>query len=191
MKKPDPIIRTIRGLKVILDLDLAAVYVTSTKRLNEQVRRSRLLAEIATTSQPAKYEIDAHDRSQNATGSQKHRSRAALPYAFTEHGALMAAQSDILKAPGGLAPPEPKFHSLPRSFRTFAPSTSAFARLPPSRLALWRTSRRDKQGRGGRLTLRRKLQPPPDPPKKEIGFHVRERSARYSIKRTQTRRTLS
>ena len=29
------------------------------------------------------------------------------------------------------------------------------------------------------------LQPPPDPPKKEIGFHVRERSARYSTPRTR------
>jgi hypothetical protein len=43
-------------------------------------------------------------------------------------------------APGGLAPPEPKFIVLPRSYGTFAPATSASARL-----------RRDKRGRGGRL----------------------------------------
>ena len=188
MDKPtDPIIRTIQGTKVVLDLDLASVYGTTTKRLNEQVRRNRarfpsdfvfrltrakwrsINTNIKPTSQHTAPDVDTTNRPQIAASSQKHRSRMALPYAFTEHGALMAAQSYILKAPGGLAPPEPKFNSLPRSFRTFAPAT---------------------RGRGGRLKLGSKL-PPPDPPKKEIGFHVRESGERYSIRRKFSRRTIA
>src|SRR5262245_36268536 len=37
----EPLILTLRGQKVILDRDLAALYGVSTKRLNEQVRRNR------------------------------------------------------------------------------------------------------------------------------------------------------
>lgn len=40
---------------------------------------------------------DARNRSQIATGSQKHRDPRFLPYAFTEHGALMAA--NVLNSP--------------------------------------------------------------------------------------------
>ena len=36
-------------------------------------------------------EVDAINRSQSATGSQKHRDPRFPPYAFTEHGAIMAA----------------------------------------------------------------------------------------------------
>jgi len=37
------------------------------------------------------YEVEALNRSQIATGSQKHRDPRFPPYAFTEHGAIMAA----------------------------------------------------------------------------------------------------
>lgn len=83
-------ILTLRGQRVILDADLAALYGAPTKRLNEQVKRNverfpadfmfRLSAE----------EIEALNRSQIATGSQKHRDPRFAPFAFTEHGAMMA-----------------------------------------------------------------------------------------------------
>jgi ORF6N domain len=84
-------IRTIRGQKVILDTDLAAIYGVTTKRLNEQVKRnakrfpSDFLFQLAV-------EEHAVLRSQFATlkpGSGRHRK--FLPYAFTENGAIMAA----------------------------------------------------------------------------------------------------
>ena len=37
----EPIIHNIRDKKVILDVDLAAIYGVTTKRLNEQVKRNR------------------------------------------------------------------------------------------------------------------------------------------------------
>jgi len=81
----------IRGQRVMLDADLANLYGVPTKRLNEQVKRnrSRFPRDFMFRLTPA--EVDALDRSQFATGSQKHRSSHFRPYAFTEHGAIMAA----------------------------------------------------------------------------------------------------
>jgi hypothetical protein len=96
------VILTVRGQKVILDYDLAAIYGVSTKRLNEQVKRNArrfpedFMFQLTTkewndlTSQIAM--SNAHSRrSQIATGSQRYRDPRFAPYAFTEHGALMAA----------------------------------------------------------------------------------------------------
>ncbi len=75
----------------MLDVDLAALYGVTTKRLNEQVKRNieRFPADFMFQLAPA--EIEALNRSQFATGSQRHRDPRFAPYAFTEHGALMAA----------------------------------------------------------------------------------------------------
>jgi hypothetical protein len=82
----------IRGEKVILDTDLAKLYGVSTKRLNEQVKRNRerfpkdfmfqLTIEEARSTQ--------HLRSQFAT-LKRGQHLKYRPHAFTEHGALMAA----------------------------------------------------------------------------------------------------
>ena len=102
----DNLIREIRGVRVILDSDLAMLYGVATKRLNEQFKRNRkrfpedfafqltaeeaeaLRSQIATISAAAAKKLN---RSQIATGSQKHRDPRLHPYAFTEHGALQAA----------------------------------------------------------------------------------------------------
>ncbi len=81
----------LRGHKVLLDAELAALYGVTTKRLNEQVKRNRerfpddFLFRLTTD------ETEAVNRSQIATGSQKHRDPRFPPHAFTEHGAIMAA----------------------------------------------------------------------------------------------------
>jgi hypothetical protein len=106
------LIHSVRSQRVILDADLAGLYDVPTKRLNEQYRRNLdrfpgdfafritpdewvgLRSQIATSSAPM-------NRSQFATGSQKHRDPRYLPIAFTEHGALMAA--NILNSPRAVA----------------------------------------------------------------------------------------
>ena len=84
----------IRGQKVMLDADLAALYGVPTKRLNEQVKRNQMRFPadfmFALTLQEA-----ANLKSHIATsswGGARHR-----PFAFTEHGALMAAS--VLNSP--------------------------------------------------------------------------------------------
>src|SRR5208282_3599422 len=102
-------IHLLRGRKVILDRDLAELYGVSTKALNQAVKRNiqrfpdefvfraskeetaALRSQIVTLS-----ERDTN-RSQIVTGSQKHRDPRFLPYAFSEHGALMAA--NVLRSP--------------------------------------------------------------------------------------------
>ena len=104
------LIVTVRGKRVILDRDLAGLYGTTTKRLNEQVKRNRnrfpddFMFQLTAkewadlTSQIAMSNTQSN-RSQFATGSQRHRDPRFAPYAFTEHGALMAA--NILRSPQG------------------------------------------------------------------------------------------
>ena len=88
-------ILTIRGQRVILDADLASMYGVPTMRLNEQVKRNakRLPADFMfrLTSEEVALLNAEGNLSQIAIGSQKHRDPRLRPYAFTEHGAVMAA----------------------------------------------------------------------------------------------------
>jgi ORF6N domain len=103
----DGMIRTVRGVRVILDRDLAKIYGVPTFRFNEAIKRNRhrfpsdfmfqltgeefdsLTSQIAISS--------SSNSSQIAMSSSKHRGRAYRPYAFTEHGALQAA--NVLRSP--------------------------------------------------------------------------------------------
>ena len=85
-------ILVLRERRVLLDSALAAMYGVTTKRFNEQVKRN--LARF-----PADFAFQLSDdeaeslRSQFATLKKGRRGehRKYLPYAFTEHGAIMAA----------------------------------------------------------------------------------------------------
>ncbi len=81
-------IRIIRGQKILLDVDLAALYGVETRRLNEQVRRNLERFPADFMFQLTDQEI-AHLKSQFATSSWGGSRKP--PLAFTEHGALMAA----------------------------------------------------------------------------------------------------
>ena len=80
----------------MLDFDLATLYQVTTKRFNEQVKRnlSRFPDDFMFRLTTA--EAIALNRSQIATGSQKHRDPRLAPYAFTEHGVAML--SSVLKS---------------------------------------------------------------------------------------------
>lgn len=76
--------------KVILDTDLARLYGVSVKRLNEQVKRNQHRFPSDFMFQLTKKE-DNILRSQIATSKMGRGGRRNAPYAFTEHGAIMAA----------------------------------------------------------------------------------------------------
>lgn len=80
----------IRGQRVMLDADLAEFYGVPTKRPNEQVKRN-----IARFPADFMFRLTAREdadlRSQIATSSSGWGGRRHRPYAFTEHGAIMAA----------------------------------------------------------------------------------------------------
>jgi hypothetical protein len=83
-------ILVLRGQRVLLDAELASLYGVTTKRLNEQVRRNldRFPADFM-------FQLTAAEatalRSQFATSNTRRGGRRYLPYAFTEHGAIQAA----------------------------------------------------------------------------------------------------
>jgi phage regulator Rha-like protein len=104
-RKPEPTvaasvagqIHIVRGQRVLLDSDLAALYGVTTKRFNEQVRRNRDRFPADFLLQLTETEAQSL-RSQSATlntGRGQHRKYP--PAAFTEHGAIMAAT--ILNSP--------------------------------------------------------------------------------------------
>jgi hypothetical protein len=89
-------ILNIRGQRVILDADLAGIYGVTTKRLNEQVKRNARRFPPDFMFQLTSEE-SANLRSQIATSSSTYGGRRYLPYAFTENGAVMAA--NVLNSP--------------------------------------------------------------------------------------------
>ena len=76
----------IRGLKMMLDMDLAELYEVETRRLNEQVKRNIDRFPEYFMFQLKKEEFE-NLKSQSATSSWGGRRK--VPYAFTEHGVLM------------------------------------------------------------------------------------------------------
>lgn len=95
---PDKIeahILNIRGEKVMLDADLAALFGVPTKAFNQAIRRNaaRFPADFM-------FQLTAEERADVVTNCDhlsKLRFSSALPLAFTEHGAIMAAT--ILNSP--------------------------------------------------------------------------------------------
>lgn len=82
-------ILVVRGRKVMLDADLAALYGVSTKRLNEQVRRNK-----DRFPDDFMFRLVAKEKAEVVANCDHLRTlkfSPNLPHAFTEHGAIMAA----------------------------------------------------------------------------------------------------
>ena len=82
-------IQVIRGLRVMLDVDLAALYGVQTQRLNEQVKRNR-----DRFPSDFLFQLTADEKTEvvaNCDHLQNLKFSKALPFAFTEHGAIQAA----------------------------------------------------------------------------------------------------
>jgi len=80
----------LRQQKIILDTALAELYGVPVKRLNEQTKRNRKRFPLDFMFQLTPRENKCL-RSQFATSNISRGGRRSLPYAFTEHGAIMAA----------------------------------------------------------------------------------------------------
>jgi hypothetical protein len=169
-------IQLIRGGRVMLDSHLAAIYGTSTMRLNERFKRNRKrfpddFAFVLTR------EEFTNLISQNAI-SRSHGGRRTLPIAFIEHGAIMLASvlnSDIAVQASV---------RVVRAFVRLREMVAANAQLA-SRLEELerRLDSHDEAIIDLFAALRRLLEPAEPQKKREIGFHVRERSARYRAKK--------
>lgn len=169
------VIHLIRGQRVMLDADLAEIYGVPTKRLNEQLRRNRKRFPSDFAFQLTREEL-TNLKSQFATSS-LHGGKRKLPWAFTEHGAIMLASvlnSDV--AIDASVRVVRAFVHLREMIAANSTLAAKFAQLER------RMDTHDDQIAQLFAAIRQLLTPAP-PKKREIGFHVRERSPRYRAKK--------
>ena len=184
----DGMIRTIRGVRVMLDRDLAKIYGVPTKAFNQAVKRNRqrfpedfmfrLTQEEAKALQVSRSQTVTSSqrkdllRSQFVTSNQRGGPRY-LPYAFTEYGALMAA--NILNSTRAVQ----MSIFVVRAFAKMREALRGTPELARKLAALEKklTGRLDVHEAAIVQVLREVMQilnpppPPPEPPRRRIGFH--------------------
>jgi len=176
----DNMIRTIRGHKVILDRDLAALYGVPTFRFNEAVKRNRKRFPADFMFQLTTEEIAALT-SQIAMSKTGRGGRRTLPFAFTEHGAVMAANilhsEKAVQMSVFVVRAFVKMRAMITTQKDLAGKLAALEKALTRRLNIHERVISDIIQQIMSL-----LNPPPpelDPPRKQIGFIVRERAATY------------
>jgi hypothetical protein len=166
MKRRRPLeslILTIRGRKVLLDRDLAEIYGVPTKRLNEQVKRN-------SDRFPEDFLFRLTSREKNeVVANCDHLARLkfarALPWAFTEHGAIMAAT--ILNSRAAVKMSVYVVRAFIQMREQLATNAAILKRLAEIDKSLLE---HDEALRVIWHKLQPMLQPPPEKPKPRIGF---------------------
>ena len=180
----EPLIFRIRARRVVLDGDLARLYGATTKRFNEAFKRNRyrfpgdfafqltpeelenLRSQFATSSlQVADKTGNKAKWSQFATVS--HGGRRHLPWVFTEHGAVMAA--NILRSERAVQMSVFVVRAFIRIREQVAANTAILKRLAEIDKTL---VEHDAALSDLYRKLRPLLEPPEDPPARAIGFHT-------------------
>jgi hypothetical protein len=185
----EALIVTVRGHRVILDAELARIYNVSTKALNQAVKRNgeKFPQDFTFRLTRAETEELISLRSQNVTSNVGRGGRRYLPYAFTEHGAIMAA--NVLNSAAATRMSVFVVRAFVKMRSAFSDSRALARKLAALESEL--KSRLDVHEAAIVEILQRVmkiLDPPPQPPQPpppEIGFHVKEDSVRYRIKRTR------
>jgi hypothetical protein len=178
----EPLIFSIRQHRVILDSDLARLYGTSTKALNQSMRRNAsrfpsdfafrlsradmtiLKSQIVTSRENrAINQSDTPMWSHFVTTSQKYRKLE--PWAFTEHGALMAA--NVLRSERAVQMSIFVIRAFVRLREHAAANAAILRRLAEIDKTLLQ---HDAALRDVYRKLRTLLATPPETPKRRIGF---------------------
>jgi len=178
---PDPLIFVVCGQRVMLDADLARLYGVATMRFNEAFKRNRrrfpsdfafqLTAEEnsnlkSQTAISSSQSVDSAREISTQLAAGAYGGRRHLPWVFTEHGALMAA--NILRSERAVQMSVYVIRAFVRLRQEVAANTAIFKRLAEIDNTL---VRHDAALRDLYRKLLPLLQPPSDPPKRRIGFH--------------------
>ncbi len=158
------LIRALRNQRVILDADLAGIYGVETRALNQAMKRNH-------DRFPEDFIFDL-TREEILRISQTVTSLRRLKFskqvrAFTEHGALMAAM--VLSSPRAVAMSVYVIRAFIKMREEHAANAAVFKRLAEIDKTLLT---HDVALQDIYQKLRPLLAPPPDPPRKEIGFHT-------------------
>ncbi|MDI6788864.1 MAG: ORF6N domain-containing protein [Planctomycetota bacterium] len=154
----------IRGYKVMLDTDLAVLYGVTTKRLNEQVKRNR-----ERFPEDFMFQLTAEEKVKvvaNCDHLRRIKFSPTLPYAFTEHGAVMLASvlnSNIaVKASIQVVRAFVRLREIIASHKELARKLEALEK------------KYDAQFKVVFDAIRQLMEPSEPPPKTRIGFHIKK-----------------
>jgi len=169
LNSPHAVEMSVYVVRAFVDSDLAALYDVPTRRLNEQVQRNAQRFPADFMFQLAQEEWDAL-RSQFATlktGRGQHRKY--LPYAFTEHGTIMAAT--VLNSPRAVEVSIYVVRAFVQLRELLAGHTELAKRLDQLEARMERKLLTHDQAIAGILdAIRQLMAPPPAPKKRPIGF---------------------
>ena len=183
-------IRNFRGEKVLVDFDLAALYGVETRVLNQAVKRNadrfpsdfmfqlsveetEMISQRVTSSAGQ----TVSDSSQIVMSPGKHRGKRYRPYAFSEQGVAML--SSVLNSERAIKVNIAimrAFVKLRQILETNRELAKKFSELEQ------RVGKHDEEI-DAILEAIRQLMAPPDRPRREIGFHVREKAPRYRARK--------
>lgn len=152
----------VRGLRVMLDADLAELYGVPTKRFNEQVKRN-----LARFPVEFMFQLTAAEKKEvvaNCDHLARLKYSPHAPYAFTEHGAIMAAT--ILNSPKAVE----MSVFVVRAFIELREWLSTHRELADKLEHLERKVSSHDQALAGVIDAIRQLMAPANPKKRPIGF---------------------
>ncbi len=166
-------IRSLRGQNVLLSTDLARLYEVEPRVLVQAVKRNaeRFPADFMFMLTPQEVAILKSQFVISSWGG-----RRVAPYAFTEQGVAML--SSVLNSPRAIQ----MNIAIMRAFVKLRQILASHADLAQRLDEL--EKKYDAQFRGVFQALRQLIHPPV-PPRKGIGFHVRESGGKYSVRRAR------
>ena len=173
IKRIERLIFLIHGQKVMLDSDLARIYGVTTARLNQQVKRNPDRFPSDFMFQLTQEEFDGV-MLQSATSNTGRGGRRKLPYAFTEHGAIMLATvlNSSIAVRASL--------QVVRAFVRLREMLASNAVLAHKLAELERRVEGHDQAIRNLFEAIRQLLAQPPLKRRPIGFHVREALGRYT-----------
>ncbi len=164
----------IRGQTVMLDADLAIIYGVPTKRLNEQVKRN-----LERFPEDFMFKLTKEELSEvvaNCDHLRDLKFSYQMPYAFTEHGALMLASilnsAIAIHASVSIVRAFVKMRSMLLASKDLAKKIGALER---------KSTKYDKNFKVVFDAIRKLMQASDDQAKKPIGFHVNMNEERAKI----------
>ena len=156
-------IRVIRGHKVMLSPDLAALYGVEPRVLVQAVKRNQDRFPADFMFQLSKAEWD--DLKSQIVISSWGGARRSTPYAFTEQGVAML--SSVLKSTRAVRVNIEIMRAFVRLRHILATNAEVARRLDALET---KVGKHDEQFVAVIQTIRQLMEPPPDPPRKRIGF---------------------
>ena len=162
----DARILLLRGQKVMLDADLAELYDVPTKRLNEQIKRNA-----ARFPSDFMFQLTTNEKAEvvaNCDHLARLKFSPVLPYAFTEHGALMAA--NVLNSPRAV---EASVYVI-RAFVRLREVLATNAELAKKLYTLEKKLSTHDQAITGLINAIRQLTAPQTTKRRKIGFVIND-----------------